>query len=87
MTLADLRALCERAIEDPTRDDYEHALVVTARTRLPALIEVANILVATTDALGYLLKNGSREPAAHDLADSAYRVARAALARLDEVGT
>ena len=41
MTLAELRALCERAIDDPTRDDYEHALVAAARTWLPALIEVA----------------------------------------------
>ena len=75
MTLAELRALCERAIDDPTRDDYEHALVAAARTWLPALIEVAEAAQKMNECVP-----GTSSFAKH------FVTARKALAQLDEVG-
>ena len=79
MTLAELRALCERAIDDPTRDDYEHALVAAARIWLPALIE-------GMEALRHIAYEpfGHAEASHAEVLGAITKYARAALARLDE---
>ena len=76
MTLAELRALCERS--RPGEVDSTIQLIIAARTWLPALIEVAEAAQRRKNADKAHHRWRERAAAAAALDD--------ALARLDEVG-
>ena len=73
MTLAELQELCERALDDPTRDDHEHALVAVVER----LIELGWVNLADPAVC-----HGGHAACVHVIEDMKVRAAR--LARLGE---